>query len=254
MISNSEKLSIRIVLTTVVCFLFLRIFSQDTVYFDKNWERVPLTGNVEYIRILQRSPDNPDKALEKIYYQNGQLKSLKLYSSYHEKTLQGEVKEWYGDGQVRKKIHYFDGKLDGEVITYYRNGQKKRHDYFHNGKFVDGKCWTPEGVEIEHTDFIVYPEFPGGIDQIAKYLKANIRYPKKLWKKGIQGKVIVNFNIDKNGNVKDIKIYKGVTKELDEEAIRVVKNMPKWRPGLIDGSPEVFNFYLPISFELDSGY
>ena len=79
------------------------------------------------------------------------------------------------------------------------------------------------------------PKFPGGIEQLLKYLSENIKYPKTAKDAGIQGKVYISFVINKNGEVTDVKAIKGVSKELDEEAIRVISTMPNWSPGIQNG-------------------
>ncbi len=94
------------------------------------------------------------------------------------------------------------------------------------------------------------PEYVGGIDKLFKYLSANIKYPEDARRVGIEGKVHVQFVVNKNGEIKDVKILHGVNKWLDEEALRVVKGMPKWEPGKQHGKPVSVYYTLPISFKL----
>jgi TonB family protein len=97
----------------------------------------------------------------------------------------------------------------------------------------------------------VMPVFPGeGRDAVVKYLAMNIKYPVEAQKKGIQGRVICQFIIDKKGNVSQVSILRGVDKDIDAEAIRVVKAMPQWKPGLEKGKPVNVLYTLPISFKL----
>ena len=228
----------------------LLTYGQDTLFLDVNWDEVQFENQAKYIKILERSSNNQDSVSEKVFFKNGKLKSIKSYSSYKEQMLQGENREWYNSGQIRKILNYNNDKLDGEVITYFENGQKKRHDYFEVGKFIKGTCWASSGKETTHFDYMVMPEFPGGTNQLVRYIASNTRYPYKSKLKGVQGVVIVNFNIDKNGNVTNITIREGVSKKLDKEAIRVVKKMPKWEPGMEDGDLISVNFNLPFSFKL----
>jgi TonB family protein len=97
----------------------------------------------------------------------------------------------------------------------------------------------------------VMPIFPGeGQDAVVKYLAMNIRYPVEAQKKGIQGRVICQFIIDKKGNVSHVSILRGVDKDIDAEAIRVVKAMPQWKPAFNKGKPVNMVFTLPINFKL----
>jgi TonB family protein len=95
------------------------------------------------------------------------------------------------------------------------------------------------------------PTFPGGIDAMLEYLHSNINYPEKEQKEGIQGTVYVNFVVNKDGSISDIKVLRGIHKTLDENAVKAVSNMPKWNPGKKDGKPEACSFNIPIKYSLD---
>jgi protein TonB len=85
-----------------------------------------------------------------------------------------------------------------------------------------------------------------------QYVRSNFRYPEEAVKNRIQGKVEITFSVDRNGNVKNIKVAKNAHKLLDEEAKRIVESMPPWRIGKIDGEAQEFSFKLPITFRLPS--
>ena len=94
------------------------------------------------------------------------------------------------------------------------------------------------------------PEYPGGMKELMKYLSMNIRYPKEAQDKGIQGRVVVQFVVNKDGSICDAKVVKPVDPQLDAEALRVVNAMPNWTPGKDKGEPVRTRFTLPISFRL----
>ncbi len=94
------------------------------------------------------------------------------------------------------------------------------------------------------------PEFPGGEAALYQYLSNNIHYPEDAMGNDIQGTVWVQFIIDKNGNVTNIKVVRSVDPSLDREAIRVVKSMPRWKPGKQRGKPVRVIFQVPIKFEI----
>lgn len=94
------------------------------------------------------------------------------------------------------------------------------------------------------------PEFKGGLEKLFEYLGKNIKYPEKARRAGIEGKVYLQFVVGKKGEIRDIKILRGVNKWLDEEAIRVVKAMPNWKPGKQRGKPVSVIYNLPINFKL----
>ena len=95
------------------------------------------------------------------------------------------------------------------------------------------------------------PEFPGGPKALMDYLMTNVKYPKTAFDANIQGRVIAQFVVDKEGTVRDAHIVKSVDPALDAEALRVINNMPKWRPGRQNGKVVNVKYTIPVSFSLD---
>ena len=95
-----------------------------------------------------------------------------------------------------------------------------------------------------------HPEFPGGQIAMRDYLQNSLRYPENDREKNIQGLVIVNFVVEKNGSLSNVNILRGVTPTLDAEAMRVVEAMPAWIPGEQDGEVVRVSINLPIRFTL----
>ena len=92
------------------------------------------------------------------------------------------------------------------------------------------------------------PEFPGGYQALMNYLTKNIQYPDAAVKADKQGRVVVRFVVRANGNVTDVSVISGVDPLLDAEAVRVVKAMPKWKPGMQDGKYVAVEYTLPVMF------
>lgn len=97
------------------------------------------------------------------------------------------------------------------------------------------------------------PRYPGGTNALMTYLRDNIKYPAEAAKAGIQGKVIVQFVIGKDGTVRDVKPIRNISPELDAEAVRVVAAMPKWVPGYQRGEAVNVRYTLPVNFRMDGG-
>lgn len=96
----------------------------------------------------------------------------------------------------------------------------------------------------------VYPSYPGGKDELYKYLEKNLKYPFITLEMGVQGKVIIGFTVSKTGAISNPKIVKGLDFYCDKEAMRLIKQMPKWIPGKQYGRPVNVNYVLPIQFRL----
>ena len=94
------------------------------------------------------------------------------------------------------------------------------------------------------------PVFPGGQQALMAFLANTIKYPEQAQKEGIQGRVIVQFIVNENGQVGDVTLARGVDASLDAEAIRVVKEMPKWTPGKMNGEDVAVKYTIPVNFAL----
>jgi len=97
----------------------------------------------------------------------------------------------------------------------------------------------------------VMPQYPGGIPQMMKFIVSNIKYPKDAIKKGMQGAVVVQFVVEPDGSVSNVHVVRSVFPSLDTEAVRMVKAMPKWSPGMQNGKPVRVRFNVPIRFSLN---
>jgi TonB family protein len=96
------------------------------------------------------------------------------------------------------------------------------------------------------------PEFPGGFEALSKFILENLKYPEAAQKAKTQGNVVINFIVNTDGSIVDAKVMRGIGNGCDEEALRVVKLMPKWKPGYMnDGKLVRVGFVLPLNFKLD---
>ena len=110
---------------------------------------------------------------------------------------------------------------------------------------------SPQGTKVYET-VEQMPEFPGGMEALINFLQENVKYPENAVKNNIEGRVFVQFIVDKTGQVCDAKVVRSVNEELDAEAIRVVNSMPNFIPGRQDGKAVSVFFTLPINFKLQS--
>lgn len=107
------------------------------------------------------------------------------------------------------------------------------------------------GNELVTPDLLEkYPEFPGGMDAFANYLRKNLRYPERAVDAGINGKVIVSFVIEKDGRLTDIRVLRGIGYGCDEEATRVLRKSPPWKPGIQNSRNVRVLYTIPLVFRM----
>ena len=121
---------------------------------------------------------------------------------------------------------------------------------------VSSKIWDGDYGEIMpqfHGE--IMPQFPGGDKALKEFIQKNLRYPTEAMKKGIQGRVIVTFNVETDGSITDAKVVKAVDSLLNNEALRIVKSMPKWQPGGMMSKGKTvltkYKYTIPVIFKLE---
>ena len=94
------------------------------------------------------------------------------------------------------------------------------------------------------------PSYPGGEAKLFEYIKKNMKYPQIARESGIKGRVFISFVVEPDGSVSNVKVLRGIGGGCDEEAMRVVKSMPKWKPGKQRGKAVRVSYMLPVNFQL----
>ena len=147
--------------------------------------------------------------------------------------------------KVAELLEIVDDKADIEETTTIINEDNQAR--------VEVKYVPVQVVEEEPTIFEVVenmPDFPGGQAALMQYLAKNIKYPTIAQENGTQGRVIVQFVVNKDGSIVDAKVVRSVDPYLDKEALRVINTMPKWKPGMQRGKPVRVKFTVPVMFRL----
>lgn len=251
--------------------VFAQINSDDTIYFDKNWTKTSEKIEAKYYRLsikennLYRFTDyyisgivqcegffsNIDSEFKtgnwKYYTEEGWIESE---GAYKENKRNGLWKI-YREGKIHIESEIEDGVNEGNLTLYYPDGKIRSKEFYKNDKAFFGKTYDKTGKEITYVPVEEMPEFPGGEEALLEYIAKNTKYPKKAQKKDIQGTVLVNFIVEVDGSVTRAKIIKSVNPMLDAEAIRVVKSLPKWKPGTQDGIPVKVYYDIPFNFQME---
>lgn len=267
----------KLILSIVLVYTcsFSHVFSQDTLvtFFDSKWKETTEKNHVYYRKLFkntlntwvvqdfykdgQKQMDgyfNNPKAEEKnghfvYYHENGQKSSEGEYLQGY-KT--GYWKGWFPSGAPDNEGGYLKGNRNGIWKWYHENGQLSARETYKNDKLKGFEFFDETGLQLPTKEDQVSqkPEFPGGVDSLLNWLKINLNYPGEARLKGISGIVYVNFKVNKDGSIADLQIDNPVHPLLDNEAIRVVRNLPNWSPGKAHNRFIVVNYTIPIKFTL----
>lgn len=232
---------------------------QEVNYFDKSGKELKSLESADFYSIILHELEFPGRKIERQFTLNGKLKIEKHFFEVQSKKekdkiiskLDGNYKEWFDNGQLKVNLNYKNDSLVGALHTYWPTGQLKRDDNYENGKSSNGKCFNVDGNEIEYFPYQVMPEYPGGVKALLNYISKNLKYPVEMQMQHIQGKVVVRFVVTKEGTISKTEVVKSVSPEIDSEAVRVIKNLSKWKPGMQDGELISVWYTLPITFKLE---
>ena len=178
--------------------------------------------------------EKPRVLAEKYLYEDGSLRE--------EVTLTYETKGKFDRKYYVRKCYYPDGQLQYEEVMN-KDGQKCTY-YNEKGKVVKR---PKKKIDL----YMEMPEFPGGQEELLYFLQKNVKYPKIAQENGIQGRVIVQFVVAKDGKIEEaVVVRSGGDPSLDKEALRVIKSMPRWIPGKQRGKPVRVQYTVPVNFRL----
>lgn len=253
--------------------------AQEKIWLNKKGEWTE--DSAQAVRYAIVTPENKHSIQVEVFSMDGKKKEIGQYSKYvntpwksirngvhryiytngqdsavnHFKgnKLEGQCITYFPDGATRFIKIYREGRLNGDFLQYYSNGQIRRKEKYTDGKCIEGKLYAEDGSKLEHEPFIVMPEFPGGMEAFVLLLKNIMKYPKEAQQAKVEGRVLIQIIIDKDGTMTSPTILRKVHPALDAEAMRVVSAVAqtyKWTPGRQDGENKSVRYVLPITFKL----
>ena len=201
---------------------------KDGLYYGQWQHYYKATGNLE----------------KKVAYVNGQMVHATEYSDT--------------TGTVTSEMSYKQGKMDS--LTQYRyhpNGKLRSVTVSIGQKTEKMTCYSLTGEDTScetaksSTVYQFVEQMPSPPYNMMEYLSNNITYPEKARLKGLHGRVAISFTVMDDGSIEDVAVAQPVSPDIDEEALRVISTMPKWRPGRQNGKPVKVMYTQPISFKLE---
>ena len=218
-------------------------------------------------RIASGEGYNTQKGEQRYFYPDGTLQEIDVYALFH-----NDKNGYTISLPVSETLMYPDGVKQEEVTISYK-GSKREETYERKGYFPNGNLQFHEIKDVKDTysltfydeagnvikeapvDFAPYktmPEYPGGQKELMYFLSQSVQYPVECQNSGIQGRVICQFAVAKNGKIEDVRVVRsGGHPLLDKEAVRVLRSMPKWIPGKKRGEPVRAKYTVPVNFALE---
>lgn len=160
---------------------------------------------------------------------------------------------------LKQKVYELEQEVSKERESLKKCSDLNRKIYKENKEFAakinalkNGESeFEEEVVETVFTKVEIMPEFPGGQSRMFSFIGKTVRYPEIARENNVQGKVYIQFVVNKDGSIDEAKVLRGIGYGCDEEALRAVNKMPNWNPGEQKGKPVKVKFVLPVSFRLN---
>ena len=254
----------------------LKLQNRDTTFYNNSGRMVQNRKYAGYYEILLPDPQHPDRVLERLYYASNKRLSEKYFmkSNLSEnmpdslirkyiyvplatgvankfiRKPEGTFREWFENGNLKKEIDYRAGIKNGVFKMFWENGKPRRDDVFDNGVMVSGNCYDNTGNPVEYFEPDSKASYRSGKKAMIAFLGENLIYPDRPLKNKIEGTVEVKFVVEKSGLIMKIGAINRIDKDLDQEAVRLVKIMPPWLPEMKDGEPIESIQTLKIKFVL----
>ena len=232
--------------------------------WKKFTEKGVLTSKGQYINEkrtgLWVSYDNDGSMTRKSNYIDDKLtgEELKWYKDtlisvgqYELGEKVGDWQTWFKNRNVNSKGAYKVGDREGEWRFYFESGNLAALEVYEKGEVLDVRWFSETGESVNPIEpYEQSPQFPGGQQAMIQHLINTFEYPEMARELGAQGTVWVEFIVCSDGVLKDVKVVKGVSPSLDAEALRIIKLMPNWIPGLDHNRKTSLIYTIPIKCRL----
>ncbi|WP_276372678.1 energy transducer TonB [Chryseolinea sp. H1M3-3] len=263
--------------------------AQEKQYMDEHWSKIAGPEGAMYYRIVENKPDG-HFLVRDYYASNDQVQMEAVCSTlYPSETFEGTVRWYFENGRIKEEGDYVKGVANGLCKEYYENGQLaeevfhgKEKTLYHQrfdesgtpllvngtGRYVKKFDYGEQHVEILDSILIAsflideisgdsihmvaqeIAAYKGGMERLYQDIRGDLKYPRMARRSGIEGKVFIEFTVDKTGTLRDLKVLKGIGGGCDEVALEALRTKTTWTPAKVKGKPVLQRLVLPIAFKL----
>lgn len=224
-----------------------------TTYYDESWIKAK---NKSYATYYRESYSERDTLFATDFYLNGTKQMVGQFADSKGEVKVGFFVFYLENGSTKSEGNFANNKREGSWKYYHPNGMVSAMVEYKGDTIIKADEFNENGVQLNENDTLTFvdklPEFSSNPEDLYKFLSKRLQYPNWAKENNIEGKVIIRFVVDKNGDVVDVQLIKSAHPTLDAEALRVVKSMSGWMPGTHAGKLVCVRYTLPIIFKLSN--
>ena len=220
-------------------------------FLDSTWHALPSAAGARYRRETEWRDSTAGVVRD--YFLSGQLQSREEFENISAHRQNGVSEYFAENGQLLTHTTFNHGRRTGELRMYYPNGQLKRREYIPADGPSKGESFAPDGQPVPFVAYEVMPRYPegdGGVRAIITAIARNFRYPDDARRAGLQGRVLLSFNVTAQGTVADVQVTQPLWPSIDAEAIQAINRLKRFTPGMQEGKPVQVRFTVPIDLKM----
>lgn len=220
-------------------------------FLDSTFAVLPSAARARYRRETEWRDSTAGEVRD--YFLSGQLQSSEQFEHIAQRRYHG-VSEYFDErGLLLMHVEFAHTQRTGKLVLYYPSGQLKRREQYTGSERVAGECFAADGKSIPYFEYEVMPRYSGGDGSFQAIIAAiahNFHYPKDARRAGVEGRVLLTFNVTQLGTVADVQVKEALFPSIDVEAVQAVYRLKRFAPGQQDGQPVQVSFTVPITLKL----
>lgn len=233
----------------IITGILLTCNLKSQVFYDEHFHKVNNKIDASYYRQIDTTES---EIIEKTYWINDSIYEITHYARLGDRIKQGKNYQYYKTGKLKYDIDFSDNKLNGVLRGYFENGNIRRIDYYKNDSLIKGNCYSLNGSDTTYYIYMKNANYKGqDLEGFRRFILTKLKYPPLAIENNIQGKVIVEFDVNSRGEVENIYVVESPDDLLSKEAIRAVNKSDIWEPCIFEGKKARQRFAIPIYFNLD---
>jgi TonB family protein len=228
--------------------LLLASSLKSQIFYDEHFHKLLNETGASYYRL---SDTINNEIIETTYWINDSIYEITHYTTSSYRLRHGKNYQYYKSGKLKYDIDFSNNKINGTLKGYFENGNIRRIDNYKNDSLIEGKCYTKDGLDTAYYVYLKNASYKGqNLEGFRRFVSSKLKYPRLAIENNIQGKVLIEFDVNSKGEIVDIFIVESPDDLLSQAAIKALNQSDLWEPCIGEGKKARQKFTMPLYFSL----